>query len=52
MTDYTHVGGFDAGKFKIAFEARKSAHLYFRVRFSASAVTNAWTLIQFMQADV
>jgi hypothetical protein len=51
MTDYTHLSGFDPAKFRTAFEARKAKHLYFRVRFSSSTVTNAWTLVQFMQAD-
>lgn len=50
--DYTHAGGFDRTKFATAFESRKYKHPYFRVRFSAAAVVNAWTLIQMMQADV
>lgn len=49
--DYTHAGGFDFTKFRDAFEARKTKHLYFRVRYTASAVNNAWVLIQMMQAD-
>ncbi len=50
--DYTHAGGFDRARFATAFESRKHKHPYFRVRFSAAAVLNAWTLIQMMQADV
>jgi hypothetical protein len=50
-TDYTHNGGFDAAKFRGAFEARKTQHLYFRVRYRPSAVDNAWALIQMMQTD-
>ena len=48
---FTHTGGFDPAKFRTAFEDRKQKNLYFRVRFTPAAVTNAWTLIQMMQAD-
>lgn len=49
--DFTHAGGFDAQKFSDSFEARRRQHLYFRVRYNASAVTNALRLVQMMQAD-
>jgi hypothetical protein len=49
--DYTHAGGFDQAKFRAAFEARRDLHVYFRVRFTSSAVNNAWQLVQMMQAD-
>jgi hypothetical protein len=49
--DYTHTGGFDQQKFRDAFTARRTEHQYFRVRFTPSAVDNAWTLVQMMQAD-
>jgi hypothetical protein len=49
--DYTHVGGFEYQKFKAAFEARKAKHLYFKVRYTPSAVDNAWKLVILMQAD-
>lgn len=49
--DYSHAGGFDGAKFKTAFESRKQKHLYFRVRFTPGMVTNAWSLVQMMQAD-
>jgi hypothetical protein len=48
---FLHTGGFDQAKFAAAFEARKNKHLYFRVRFNAAAVANAWQLIVMMQAD-
>ena len=49
--DYTHTLGFDTKKFSDAFEQRKNKHLYFRVRYTASAVINALRLIEMMQAD-
>ena len=49
--DFTHVGGFDAQKFRDAFEARRHLHAYFKERYNASAVTNAQRLVLMMQAD-
>ena len=51
QTDYSHTGGFDEAKFRAAFEARRKMHLYFKVRYTNAAATNAWQLIQMMQAD-
>jgi hypothetical protein len=50
-TDYTHAGGFDLTKFTTALDARKKKNTYFNVRINSTTASNAWTLVQMMQAD-